>query len=470
MLGIGVYAGIVIALAAKSLARPSVALSMIFFVFALDQWGSALASGYLPSETFTNYLAAGMIAFSIFLLYLLGTPHRFLGGPAFWLVFALFAYSLISVLWAAAPDQMMAVWSVNFQYLIVFLLGAPLLVQHPDDVEEPVRAFLLLGVPFVFCLNFLLEWGYRGFIVNGEVMRLPLALAQFGGHLMIVGALYRPGPQFFWTILRIAAFILGALLIIKTGARGQFISAILCTAALFAIGRSNLSFSKLLISSLIAGILVAIAYVAAISYMQSDPVLEATANRWSLDRLTEDYGGQSERVLRIEAMMEAWSESPGTMLIGLGNSASYDADITGCALPIACYPHNLLVEILTEEGIVGAVIFAMLIIYILVMAIRTVNDPAIDSDQKQMLKILLAFAAFEMILSLKQGSLLGNWRFFLFVLLLDRLLDLVRNPVAAIGRQDHITLNQTKTRAWLDRCRTRRRSASFPSHSSTLQE
>ncbi|MDH3664296.1 MAG: hypothetical protein OEU92_30510, partial [Alphaproteobacteria bacterium] len=90
MMGIGVYLGIVGTLFAWSLARPSVILSMIFLLFALDQWGFALASAYLPSAAFTNYLAAGMTAFAIVILFMFGKPHRLLSGPAFWLVLALF--------------------------------------------------------------------------------------------------------------------------------------------------------------------------------------------------------------------------------------------------------------------------------------------------------------------------------------------------------------------------------------------
>ena len=64
---------------------------------------------------------------------------------------------------------------------LIFLLAAPLSVQAVDDLEEAMLALLVLGTPLLFCFNFLLEWGYRGHDVNGELVRLPLALAQFGG-------------------------------------------------------------------------------------------------------------------------------------------------------------------------------------------------------------------------------------------------------------------------------------------------
>lgn len=447
MLGIGVYLGIVGTLAAWCLARPSVILSMIFLLFALDQWGFALASGYLPSSAFTNYLVAGMTAFAIIILFMFGKPHRLLGGPAFWLVVALFTYALMSTLWVTVPGKALSIWAVNFQYLVVFILGAPLLIQEIDDLEVPMRALLLLGTPFIFCLNFMLEWGYRGFIVNGEVTRLPLALAQYGGYMMIVGALFGP-KHGYWVLLRIAAVALGALLIVKTGARGQFISAVLCGAVLFGLGRSGFSPIKLVLATAFAAVFVVIAYFGAISYMKSDPTLQATAGRWSIDRLTEDYGGRSIRVLRIEAMLEAWMDSPGTMLVGLGNSASYDPNITDCTSPIGCYPHNLPIEILTEEGLIGLGLYLALILYVGIAALRAISDSSVDDEHKGALKVLFAFMIFELILSLKQGSLLGNWRFFLFAILLDRSINLMYQPVDVVDPAASSSV-QDRTRAWL---------------------
>lgn len=448
MLGIGVYLGIVGTLFAWCLARPSVVLSMIFLLFALDQWGFALASGYLPSAAFTNYLAAGMTAFAIVILFMFGKPHRLLSGPAFWLVLALFSYAFLSTFWVTVPGKAMGIWAVNFQYLVVFILGAPLLIQEIDDLEVPMRALLLLGTPFIFCLDFLLNWGYRGFYVNGELVRLPLALAQFGGYMMIVGALFGPRHSY-WVLLRIAAVVLGALLIVKTGARGQFISAVLCGAVLFGLGRSGFSPIKLILATAFAAVFVVIAYIGAINYMKSDPNLQATAGRWSFDRLTEDYGGRSIRVLRIEAMLDAWKESPGTMMVGLGNSASYDPNITDCTSPVGCYPHNLWVEILTEEGLIGFGIYLALVLYVGIAAVRAISDPSVDDDHKSALKVLFAFMIFELILSLKQGSLLGNWRFFLFTILLDRSISLLNQPIEAIDRATPSSAVRERTRAWL---------------------
>lgn len=445
MLGLGIYLGIVGTLFAWCLARPAVILSMIFLLFALDQWGSAFAGSILPS-TFTNYLAAGMTAFAIIILFMFGRPHRLLSGPAFWLVLALFGYAFLSIFWVSVQGKALSIWAVNFQYLIVFILGAPLLIQEIDDLEIPLRALLLLGVPLLFGLNFLLEWGYRGFYVNGELVRLPLALAQFGGYMMIVGALFGP-RQGYWVLLRIAAVLLGALLIVKTGARGQFISAMLCCAVMFGLGRSAFSPIKLILATAFAAVFVVVAYVGAISYMKSVPALQGTAARWSFDRLTEDYGERSIRVLRIEAMLDAWKESPGTMLVGLGNSAAYDPNITNCTSPVGCYPHNLLIEILTEEGIIGLAIYLALIFYVGVAAVRAISDMSIEDKHKSALKVLFAFMIFELILSLKQASLLGNWRFFLFAILLDRSINLLYQPIDVIDRTAATV--QARTRSWL---------------------
>jgi hypothetical protein len=63
------------------------------------------------------------------------------------------------------------------------------------------------------------------------------------------------------------------------------------------------------------------------------------------------------------------------------------------------------------------------------------------------------------ILSLKQSSLLGNWRMFLFAILVDRMASLITQPVELIDRDtplspkawkpDQHTAAQDRTRAWL---------------------
>ncbi|NJO38976.1 MAG: hypothetical protein HC871_16965 [Rhizobiales bacterium] len=457
MLGIGVYLGIVGTLFAWCLARPAVVLAMVFMLFALDQWGSALAGGVIPPGAFTNYLAAGMIAFGVIILYIFGRPQRFLGGPAFWLVLALFVYAFVSIAWVTVPAKALDIWSSSYPYLVVFLVAAPLLVQEIDDLDLPLRALLLLGTPFIFCLNFLLEWGYRGFVVDGEVVRLPLALAQFGGYLMIVGALFGP-KQGYWILLRLAAVALGALLIIKTGARGQFISAVLCCAVMLGIGRSTFSPVRLLLISVVGAVFLAIAYVGAISYMKSDPALRDTAGRWSIDRLFEDYGERSIRVVRIEAMLDSWKNNAGTMVIGLGNSAAYDPDVTGCTSPIGCYPHNLLIEVLTEEGLIGLGLFVALFLYVGVVAVRAINDPTVGDAHKNTLKVMFALMIFELILSLKQSSLLGNWSLFLFAILVDRAVNLVYHPLyenAPASRPPRDMVRE-RTQAWLAQRKTNR--------------
>ena len=148
-------------------------------------------------------------------------------------------------------------------------------------------------------------------------------------------------------------------------------------------------------------------------------------------------------------MLDAWMDSPGTMLVGLGNSASYDPNITDCTSPVGCYPHNLWVEILTEEGIIGFAIYLALVLYVSVAAVRAISDQSVDEKHKSALKVLFAFMIFELILSLKQGSLLGTWRFFLFAILLDRSVNLMYQPVDAVDASATPDAVRERTRAWL---------------------
>lgn len=118
--------------------------------------------------------------------------------------------------------------------------------------------------------------------------------------------------------------------------------------------------------------------------------------------LTEDRIGSAQQ------LFEYWSSSdPLHVLFGLGNSISYDPRILGG------YPHVVPVEVLCEEGIVGALLFAACIGLSVHYAIKA--GLSSNGLTRQLFTTVLALMLYEFLLTLKQGSLLGSRTFLTLV-------------------------------------------------------
>jgi hypothetical protein len=137
--------------------------------------------------------------------------------------------------------------------------------------------------------------------------------------------------------------------------------------------------------------------------------------------------GTSIRLVSVGVMLSAWLSDPFTILFGLGNSAAYDPELVGI------YPHNVPVEILTEEGILGFLIFSAFVIRVLWITVGRTG-----SVRRRILQDAAPFLAlfvFYFIVSLKQGNLLSSSLIFLAGILVERSVILSRREIAKEGTE-----------------------------------
>ena len=109
-----------------------------------------------------------------------------------------------------------------------------------------------------------------------------------------------------------------------------------------------------------------------------------------------------------------WGGGSLTILTGLGNSAAFDPRIIGF------YPHILPLEILAEEGLVGFLMFmAILVIGAKEFwsAYRIVKD---SPEERETLVTFSAMFTYAFLLSLKQGSLIGDADMWMILILFGK--------------------------------------------------
>jgi O-antigen ligase len=102
-----------------------------------------------------------------------------------------------------------------------------------------------------------------------------------------------------------------------------------------------------------------------------------------------------------------------TTVFGLGNSSAFHV--------VGFYPHITALEVVAEEGILGAIIYFAILFLAFRNAIRISRNAALSASDRNALAILTGLFVFELILSWKQGSLLFSVYVFAYAIVLARL-------------------------------------------------
>jgi hypothetical protein len=326
---------------------------------------------------------------------------------------------LLSTTWTHHSVDTVALWQRSAPYIILLLLIAPLLIAEPRDFARMFSWQIFVGG--VFATMIVLGADYEGrkiVLGDGETEGgNPLAIAQMAGVTIICAIMMKrlfAGDY----LVRIAIAIICVIAIVKSGSRGQLIG--LAGALMLAYPfRYSIKNPKVFVVSAIAAVV--LIYVTVIGL----DTFWAESGRWTGQKMASDYEIRIDRSSRV---LSAWFANPSAILFGLGNSASFDPSIIGH------YPHIVPVEILCEEGIIGATIYIWILVLFFRHSIAMFRRSAPDDDERSTISILVGIAIYLFILSLKQGNLLGVTQFFMTVMLLSKAAATVRIQDLALAR------------------------------------
>jgi len=231
---------------------------------------------------------------------------------------------------------------------------------------------------------------------------------EFGSHAAIlfivclVSVVVWPWRRLWLALLGLAASLMALLSI---GGRGPFVTAVLAIP-LVAVGltfqpsRAGPAFSRLGTILLILGLT---AGIATVTTDLADKAEFRTLERLRLQLSNEDTSSLDERSQGRNLALRLWLESP-TLGWGIGEYRVHDSYLH--------YPHNLLLEILAELGIVGASLFAAFVFPAVVACLRIARgtDPPIGD----MVFALLFLTELALRMTV-QGYLADDRIFFCFV-------------------------------------------------------
>jgi hypothetical protein len=388
--------------------HPAVALAGVLCMFALEQWGQATTPFFAQHQTVTNLIMGTLLLLAV-VVQLSRRGFAILAEypPVGWLTMGLFAYAFLSVQWAPQPDFSMSLWSSRWPFVVTFIVLGPLVLADRSDLHTVYKSHVLVGGTLTLLLLLFVEWDGRRIVLEQDLGN-PLAPAIMAGLVALFIILGNPwsGSRIMFVVRWVTVLVCLAL-IVRSGSRGQLIGVFGVAAVCWSVSRGGSI--KQLSLFFVCALCLGSATSWAIEEFWTRPGYVEHAERWTEDSAQEDMADRIHNALHL---LELWISSPDKVIIGLGNSASYDHRILGF------YPHLVPLEVLAEEGLIGMSLYMLILVFTIRSAIRCYY--ALENDRLERLPFgaLLGGYLFLYLLSLKQGSLLLNLEPFMFGIVL----------------------------------------------------
>ncbi|MCI0559014.1 MAG: hypothetical protein MN733_11000, partial [Nitrososphaera sp.] len=331
-----VYGAIVGALALSTIRHPATAIAGVICVFGLEQWAQGSHLFFVQHQSITNYIIGFIVLLGLAKKIYRGQPILS-GYPAVGLlVFTLFLYALVSTRWAPYPEQSLSGLLSQGPYIITNIFLSPLLFSNGEDLSRALRATLALGAVLVFLLLFTVEWEYRSIVFPGaDHNGNPAAIGSLGGTIFLLAAYFTWNRFKLLNVLKWVVVILGLMLAIRSGSRGQALGAVIALLAFWPVAYPLRNLRAYLLLGL-GIVLIAVAISWGVDTFWSG------SKRWTEEGMADSADG---RLYRSAKIYEYWFTTPATIFFGVGNSAS--------RYLIGTYAHVLPADILCEEGIAG---------------------------------------------------------------------------------------------------------------------
>jgi hypothetical protein len=248
---------------------------------------------------------------------------------------------------------------------------------------------------------------------GGGVSSSPLAVGELGGSLLILSALaHRGSLGVIGLMLQIAGLLVGLVVALKSGSRGQFIFAI-PVAFLFLPVASPIKNLRNFLASTVA--ITAIVLLANLLYSN---LLESNeAKRFSVDSMLYGSSSAMGRVQNVFALALEWLSSPFSLLFGTGYSSF-------ASLPEAGdqdYSHVLFADALFELGVPGALLLTVCLSGAVEASRTLFRRYRYEPGARAAVASFMALGVYGALLVNKQGSLWNVPLLFFFTSALARL-------------------------------------------------
>jgi hypothetical protein len=387
--------------------RPGWALAAVITMLPIEQVLQSTMPVFLRTPWLYNALVALTCFGCLATKPIRGRSYQLLvSGPVF-MAMAVITLALLSLIWSPQIDPVDRILRESVPPFVVAILIIPAIIDSLDDLRDAAQATIVTGI--VCALGVLLNpaaknvWGRLALDMGTHTGNF-LCMSEMGGTMVILAVLIRwPGTT--GLVLRASAALLGAALFFSTGSRGQVIFAGALSLAFYPLAHAIRNVSSFFLNATLLSALGGLAMLGASLFVQ-----QGSARRW-------DLAGR-DFLLRIEfvqSLLGKWGATPSAWFSGLGLGSFYAYGFGGD------YVHNTYVEALGEVGLIAFVLLVLVTAFGIAGLLRLFRTCSSNPWDRNDLALLMALTAYQLLLSFKQGSLLGANLLIMFLLIGFRL-------------------------------------------------
>lgn len=391
---------LVVVYSVKGLNNSGYALALVWSTYSLEQFLQYSNSFFVTYGSLVNFGVVFVAICSV--LNGLRTRKikrlRLSKAHIWWIL--LMALATISIFWAVSTEVSLTKYRLAAPYIVGFCVIAPYCAHDRKQIDNAIKGTVLLGGMILFGMLFC-NFGARAIVLAFDGQKAiegnPLAVATYGGYVLICSAfsIYAHKSNALVNLGKIAISFLAVYLIVRSGSRGQLIAAIVACLVWMPF-TAKVAMKRSTVVAIIFGCVFAFA---ANYFLSSQDDLSW---RWSSTRLQADQFGRFEMAKTI--LLENLETGPWAWLMGLGSSSSFPI--------LNTYPHIVPAEILAEEGLFGLVLFVGFILVAASVGYKAMNLKSIDVASRVNVGTMMTLFSFQLLLSFKQGTLLGQTSLF----------------------------------------------------------
>jgi O-antigen ligase len=322
-----------------------------------------LAGGELPPGAVTKLLFAWLLAGIVFAVF--RRADR-VPGHLLFIVPVLLSLALFAVMLLRLPDSAAGVYASDKAQLfltvnIAVLLGGVIVGRNPRDVELCLALMLAVAVvaSFALLLQILngVEPTYEGryAVSNRDYDPIALGRVTAGGILIALYALLSGR-----TGLRIVALAVAPLLTVAflaSGGRGPVVGLVAGLVVLLSLPAAGARRRRLMVLGVVV-----------LSVALASQIVPGDAMDRAASVIVGGSGGLDSNG-RTELWAQAWSLFAENPWLGIGTGGF------AAVSPLEVYPHNLVLEVAAEFGLLGLVPLVLALIAGVVAIARSVRAP-----------------------------------------------------------------------------------------------
>lgn len=394
-----------------SLRYPGVAITLAIATYGLKQIATATLPFLQIYDTVFNYILGGLV--SILFVFGVITKSIYVCNTTIGKKIVILIWMFLGLFWASS------FWSPFkggdslrlMPYFVVYVFMLPYLMGNP---KQMIKAFWILWlILLVGCLGLLFSpyldsSSYLARMVvkfqhGSHEEGNALALADSGIFLLLTSILVMFYGNFLnnkqklikWILLIFTLFgvVLG-FWIASISSRGETFAGVISGCLLIILIKYRTVKIKYLT---LASAFVILFVGTMIVFVLAGDNYQELSPRYSQESLSE--GSDIRRDLITNAISLGFS-SPDKMLLGIG--------ARGCEEELGMYPHNALVQALSETGIIGFVLLCSCYALAFRFGFRTLSMAKERSNQESVLLValMLSLLLYDLIVESKKGSLI----------------------------------------------------------------